>query len=361
MKLNLIFVGNKFIYNKSLKEYILRQVEEKFNFIDIITHFKESDNSLFLYLEQVLNQPVNILIISSKQNFSTIGKLICTAIGDNQIVKDGMLIPQKSKLFIDGSYLIEYINSLINVIKIDEMQNMPNILIETTKSAKFHLFEEDKDSASLLLQPIAQTYDVVIDIIKIIDGWLIVNIQSNKYGNIAKFLKSSQKLFAKQIISTTNMVDYIIRILSNNQKKITFAESCTGGLMSYFFTKENGTSQILDGSLITYSNDLKENWLSVDKQTIAENGAVSDVVVKQMSEGALDVSHADYAISISGIAGKSGGTKEKPIGTVYISVRTRVNHKEFRLNLNGDRNYVQYQSVLYGIKELLLIDKELFF
>ena len=75
----------------------------------------------------------------------------------------------------------------------------------------------------------------------------------------------------------------------------------------------------------------------------------------------MNVSHADYSISISGIAGDSGGTDYKPVGTVYVGVRSKAQHREVRLNLKGDRNYIQHQSVLFAIKMLLLIDKELFF
>jgi len=362
MKLHLIFVGNKFIYNKSLKEYILRKVEQKFNFIDSIIYFKESDNSLFLYLEQELNKQVQILVITSKFNFSTIGKLICTATGDNQVLKNNMLIPQKSEVFEAGSYLINHNQSNINVIKIDEMQEMPKILISNdNKNTKIYLFEEDKDSAMIILQPIAQTYDVEIDIIELINGWLIINVISKKYGNISKFLHSAKKLLPQKIIDTDNLAYYIIEVLSKNNKKISFAESCTGGLLSYYFTSTNGASKILDGSLITYSNHLKENWLAVDGEIIRKHGAVSDVVVEQMSEGSLDVSHADYSLSVSGIAGDGGGSVEKPVGTVYIGVRSIDKHKEIKLQLNGDRNYVQAQSVLYAVKSLLLIDKKMFF
>jgi nicotinamide-nucleotide amidase len=80
-----------------------------------------------------------------------------------------------------------------------------------------------------------------------------------------------------------------------------------------------------------------------------------------MSDGALNVSGADYAISISGIAGDSGGTPQKPVGTVYIGVRSKTEHRQEHLSLHGDRNYIQHQSVLFAIKMLLLIDKEIFF
>jgi len=362
MKLQLLFIGNKFIYNKPLQEYIIRKVEQKTDFVKSITYFKENDNSIFLYLEQELNSSDKLVIVTTKQNFSTVGKLISTVTSDNQVLKENMLIPSNSCVFEDGSYLLEYKDSLTNVIHIDEMQTLPEILINNISScAVVHLFDEDKESAIALFTPIAQTYDVKINIITIVDGWLRIDIDSKKYGNLSKFISFAKQLVPNKLISATNVVKYIIETLSKNNKKITFAESCTGGLLSYYFTKENGASKVLDGSLITYSNDLKENWLAVEHDVIKNDGAVSSKVVQEMTDGALNVSNADYAISISGIAGDSGGTELKPVGTVYLGVRSKNTHKEILLNLKGDRNYIQHQSALYAIKMLLLIDKEVFF
>ncbi|MFA7500897.1 MAG: CinA family protein [Sulfurimonas sp.] len=362
MKLHLLLIGNKFIYNLSLREYIIRKIEQKTDFIDSITFFKESDNSLFLYLEKELHSANRYIIVTSKQHFSTIGKLICTVTSDNQILKDDMLIPSNSAVFEDGSYLLEYKNSLTNVLHVDEMQRVPEILLDFEESsATMHLFEEDRESALAILAPIAQMYDLKIDAINLIDGWLKVNIRSKKYGNISKFISSAKQLLPNKIIAATNVIAYIIEKLSAKSKKIAFAESCSGGLLSYYFTKNNGSSKIFDGSLVTYSNTIKENWLGVSSKTLQEYGAVSNEVVLEMSEGVLNVSNADYAISISGIAGDGGGTALKPVGTVYISARSKTKHIENRLNLSGDRNYIQHQSVLFAIKMLLLMDKEMFF
>ena len=244
----------------------------------------------------------------------------------------------------------------------DEMQEMPELLLNSQDSnAIIHIFEETKDNAYALLNPIAQTYDVHIDIVEIISGWMRVDIGSKKYGNISKFINSAKNLLPSKLITASNISAYIIETLSNNQKKITFAESCSGGLLSYYFTSQNGASKILDGSLVTYSNSLKENWLAVEHGMLEENGAVSYEVVREMSDGALNVSSADYAISISGIAGDTGGSDEKPVGTVYVGVRSKTEHKEEHLKLQGDRNYVQHQSVLFAIKMLLLMDKDIFF
>jgi len=362
MKLHLLFIGNKFIYNKSLQEYVIRKIEQKSDFIDSITYFKESDNSLFLYLEKELNSADKIIVVTSKHHFSTIGKLICTVTSDNQILKDNMLIPSKVSVFGEGSYLLEYNNSITNVLHIDEMQKFPEVLLHFEDSkATLHLFEEEKESAIALLSPIAQTYDVKIDVVSLIEGWLRIDVRSQKYGNISKFINSSKQLLPNKLIAASNIVEYIIDVLSRNQKTLSFAESCSGGLLSYFFTKNNGASKILNGSLITYANEIKENWLGVKNDTLVEHGAVSHAVVKEMNDGVISVSNADYSLAISGIAGDSGGTIEKPVGTVYVGVKSEKRHMEVRLQLHGDRNYVQDQSVLFAVKLLLLLDKEMFF
>lgn len=362
MKLHLLFIGNKFIYNKPLQAYIVRKVEEKCNFISSISYYKDGDNSLLLSLEEELQTDNKIIIITSKNNFSTIGKLIATITGDNQVLKEKILLPSKVELYEKDTYLLEYRNSTINVLSMQEMKMMPEILLKTqTNKASVNLFNEDKDTALALLNPIAQTNDVSIEVIEIIDDWLLINVQSNKYGNISNFIKSAKQLFSKKLIESANVIEHLIKRLSQNEKKVSFAESCTGGLLSYYFTSVNGASQVLDGSLITYSNDLKDNWLAVENNVLQEYGAVSSEVVRQMSDGAMNVSHADYTLAISGIAGDSGGSIEKPIGTVYIGVRSQTEHEEVHLTLNGDRNYIQHQSALHAIKMLLLIDKKIFF
>jgi len=362
MKHHLIFIGNKFIYNKVLQSYIIRQIEKKVDFIDSVVYFKESDNSLFLYLEEELNSANQVMIITTKQHFSTVGKLICTSTSDNQVLKDGMLIPQKSTLFEERSYLLEYNGTVVNVMQMDEEQKMPSVLISSNHAtAIVHVFEEEQETTLAILTPIAQTYDVNINITQEISGWLRLDISSNKFGNISKFTESAKQLLAKNLIVADSIIVHIIEKLKLHDKKVSFAESCTGGLLSYYFTKNNGASDIFDGSLVTYSNELKENWIAVSHDVLNDYGAVSQEVVAEMSDGVLNVSSADYALSISGIAGDGGGTELKPVGTVYIGVRSKTKHKEEHLLFQGDRNYVQDQSALYAIKMLLLIDKEIFF
>lgn len=362
MKLHVMFIGNKFIYNEPLQEYVLRQITKTCDRAESISFYKDGDNSLFLEIEKELNSEDQLIIISTKQNFSTIGKLISTATSDIQVLKEGTLMPQKALVYEEGSYLIEHGKTLVNVIQVDETINMPSILIKNeTTNATIHVFDEEKDTLINILTPIAQTYEVTFDITTLIEGWQQIDICSKRYGDISNFVNASKKLLPNHLIPSANVLEYIIETLSSKDKKITFAESCTGGLLSYYLTKHNGASKILEGSLITYSNDLKDNWLAVSGETLENFGAVSAEVVREMSEGALHVSHADFSIAVSGIAGDTGGTELKPVGTVYIGVRSKTAHHEEHLHFQGDRNFVQNQSALYAIKMLLLLDKETFF
>ena len=216
MKVHLLFIGNKFFYNISLQEYIIRKIRQKTDFIDSITYFKESDNSLFLYLEKELNSSDKLIIITTKHNFSTIGKVICTVTSDNQVLKDNMLIPSNSSVFEERSYLLEYKNSIANVLHIDEMQEMPEILLNFEENkAVVHIFDQSRDSLIAMLTPIAQTFDVKIDIITLIDGWNRVDILSKKYGNISKFINSSKQLLPRNLIAASNITQYIIETLSS--------------------------------------------------------------------------------------------------------------------------------------------------
>lgn len=362
MKLHVMFIGNKFIYDTPIQEYVLREIRKKCDQIDVITFCKDGDSSLFLQIEQQVNMDNNLIIVTTKQNFATVGKLVATATGDVQVLQNGILVPQRTSIAQNGSYLLEYKELSINVVLVENEKKIPPILLQNDlTNAVLHVIDENKDVLSSLINPIAQTYEVTFDVTTLVDGWQRVDIFSKRYGDISNFISAVKKLLPKNTIASASVVEYMIEKLASQGKKITFAESCTGGLLSYYLTKHNGASKILDGSLVTYSNDLKDNWLAVNDATLKEHGAVSAEVVREMSEGALNVSHADYAIAVSGIAGDTGGTDEKPVGTVYIGVRSHTHHVEKHLCFQGDRNFVQHQSALYGLKMLLELDKETFF
>jgi len=148
------------------------------------------------------------------------------------------------------------------------------------------------------------------------------------------------------------VTEKIIHTLAVQQQTITFAESCTGGRIAAQFTAISGASAILNGACITYSNEIKHRWLGVSLEVLQQHGAVSEACVSQMLEGAVKMAEADVAIAVSGIAGPTGGTPEKPVGTVYIGILTQEEKKVYHCLFKGDREAIQQQSVRFAIERL---------
>ena len=143
-------------------------------------------------------------------------------------------------------------------------------------------------------------------------------------------------------------------LLRANKQTITSAESCTGGLVASMITKIAGSSDIFNGSIFTYSNKIKNQELKVKNETLDNFGAVSCEVVSEMLDGVISKFDANYAIAISGIAGPTGETKNKPIGTVVIGICDSKYHKNVAIHyFKGTREEVQIQAAKYALKEIL--------
>jgi nicotinamide-nucleotide amidase len=138
----------------------------------------------------------------------------------------------------------------------------------------------------------------------------------------------------------------LVRILTQKKLKISFAESCTGGLLASSITSISGASKIFDLGLITYSNQAKIKFLKINKNIIRRYGAVSHECCLSMVNNLSKISKANINVSITGIAGPNGGTKQKPVGLVYIGVRkgnkTQINKCLFK---NKNRSSIQKAAV----------------
>ena len=156
----------------------------------------------------------------------------------------------------------------------------------------------------------------------------------------------------KKIFNKKDMIE-LQDILRNNKKTITTAESCTGGLVASMITKVSGSSDIFNGSIVSYSNKIKNQELNVNNETLEKFGAVSTEVVNEMLDGVIKKFNADFAIAISGIAGPTGKTKNKPVGTVVIGISDSNNHKIVNVyHFKGSREEVQIQAAKTSLKEI---------
>ena len=152
-----------------------------------------------------------------------------------------------------------------------------------------------------------------------------------------------------------NLTKTLAEILLSRNWTLSLAESCTGGLVSATLTELAGSSEWFERGYITYSNEAKKECLDVPAQLIESHGAVSEPVAKAMAEGARINSGSDVAISITGIAGPSGGTAEKPVGTVCFGWATENQTLSKTIHFDGDRQAVRQQATEFALTELIAL------
>lgn len=137
----------------------------------------------------------------------------------------------------------------------------------------------------------------------------------------------------------------IVQLLLTQNLRVATAESCTGGLIAATLVNCSGVSKCFNEGMITYSNEVKQAYLQVQEETLKQKGAVSEETAREMAEGIRKKAQVDIGLSSTGIAGPEGGTKEKPVGLVYIGIATKEETQVFKLNLRGNRNEIRQRTV----------------
>lgn len=171
-------------------------------------------------------------------------------------------------------------------------------------------------------------------------------MKKNQSTDIQNREASLESTIRDEVVST-------VKLLGDKHFTVGFAESCTGGLLSSFFTELAGVSSVFMGSVVCYDNSIKQKFLKVSAEALKNFGAVSSEVAKQMADGAQKGLGVSVAVAITGIAGPGGGTDVKPVGTVFIAVAGLGNEtKIFEHHFDGDRKQIQLQSCVEAIKHL---------
>ncbi len=324
--MEVIFVGKEFKFQKALQEELFRYVSfDSLKFLDnfdINFHPKE-----------------DTLIVTNQKTYPLVARIISRLINQNLIVKNDFLIPENAK-FSKNSFLIEIEKKSINVILLEK--EIPEILIIAPEYEKINVFKYDKETTLMFLEPLLNAHKLEYTVIENEGGWIEIITEPLEDKIKKEFLNTIPFMIFGDVF------EFIVKNLP--PQKITFAESCTGGLIASTLTKIPGSSACFDGSVVTYANRIKEEWLGVSHTTLEKYGAVSEQTVKEMLLGAIEITKANYAIAVSGIAGPTGATPTKPVGTVFIGVCDRKNLKVEEYHFKGDRNYIQYQAMMNGIR-----------
>jgi len=143
-----------------------------------------------------------------------------------------------------------------------------------------------------------------------------------------------------------SLLQVIAGLLTAEGKTLAVAESCTGGLLAKKITALPGASDWFAAGVVSYSNESKTSLLGVPEALIKQHGAVSGEVAESMARGAQKICNADYALAVTGIAGPTGGSKQKPVGTVYIASATGESVHASRFNFYGDREQIRHRSAV---------------
>ena len=149
------------------------------------------------------------------------------------------------------------------------------------------------------------------------------------------------------------LAEHVGEALRRNGFQLVTAESCTGGWVSACCTAVAGSSDWFSHGIVSYSNEAKQRFLGVQSETLARWGAVSEAVALEMAEGARGAHGGRVAVAITGIAGPSGGTAEKPVGRVYIARTRSGKTRVWEHNFTGSRTGIRHQSVEAALKRLL--------
>lgn len=167
-------------------------------------------------------------------------------------------------------------------------------------------------------------------------GLELLRFKMNKYH------QALNTIFSEDVVSNEDksISKVLGELLADNELTVSSAESCTGGNIAHRITEISGSSAYYMGSIVSYSNNIKSEVLKVSRNIIAQNGAVSRQVVEEMAKGVATLMRTDCSIATSGIAGPDGGTKLKPVGTVWIAVKYKEKLVSECRHFEGSRNEV---------------------
>jgi len=182
--------------------------------------------------------------------------------------------------------------------------------------------------------------------------------ESSALPILAKARKELCDVFPKNLFSVDDdAIEVTVhKLFVEKGLTLSIAESCTGGALAACITALPGASNYFLGSIVSYSNSLKMDLLAVDKKTIREKGAVSEETVVQMVAGLLHKTGSDYGVAVTGVAGPSGGTKEKPVGSVWVAVAKKGEQPyTWKLQAHGNRQNVITRSVNFALGQLWMM------
>ena len=351
----LIIVGKALKHNPHFVAYLKREVTKRIGMIDLTLFIGKNDESISDKIKVTVETYRNV-IIATAEGFELVGKILSTQTSDSLVYKQNMLLPSKVTEIAEDSYALRS----VNVIRIYVSKKIPKILLHSSKECSvFLVCDEEKVKR---FEKLALIFEVESLGVKLIDGLWQYSLVSQTEIGVQRLLKETKEMITDKILIGNDLSSIIAQRLIETNHTITFAESCTGGLIASELTKNSGVSSIFKGSIVSYANEVKSTLVGVKEETLEKFGEVSEQTVNEMLSGVMQKFDSDFSLAVSGVAGPDGGSDEKPVGTVYIGAKNRQNEPIIKkLMLVGDRIYIQQSSVYWALKLLVESDEKLFF
>jgi nicotinamide-nucleotide amidase len=334
--------------------YIDRVLEKRAVFARRRYYYGTHDDSLPQELLEIVSAEWEIYIFCESESYPVLNRIVAT-LSHEAIVSDGERLHPltASRVFANG-YSIDvgacslYITEISYEKTIEFPKESPDMSRRVYIFAKSHTeYEDIARSATLKLGLPLPSKVTPTMYMSTMDEPVSIHELEGYFGK-------------GRYIVTKNIFALLVEYLSSCGKSLTFAESCTGGLIASAFTSVSGASAILNGSFVTYSNGIKHEWLGVREETLMRYGAVSRECVEEMADGAMAKSRADIAIAVSGIAGPTGAVEGKPVGTVYICIKNSGEKRVERVFLPGDRVAIQERTLWRAVELLIESEKGIF-
>lgn len=356
----LLIIGSKLSLNKNYLEYISGHYEDKFGELSERICFDKSNKELPFLLESWINEYDYITIFTSNELYATSAKIIATLSKDNLVFQNDILVPSKTLNSSENGFLVQISRCKINLLKVSIDERLPEMLVQPkTNFAFFCLRDIDEDSALILLETLAKSYKIEILSTSLLNNLVMIKAVSTHFSTLESFIQAVDNLFGQKLILGKNPLEFIALRLIQRELKISFAESCTAGLCAAELAKIKGISAIFEGSVVTYSNRLKHEWLGISDLVLQNE--YSEKCVYFMLKGAFKTSACDFAIAISGVAGEEDDKGVKA-GTIFIGAMYRDgSFLQETLHIKGERNFVRHQAVLASFMLMLKLKPQVFF
>lgn len=361
MKHLIIVIGNELIINENYMRYIYEEYKKQFLELHEIKFINKPDKELPFLLQNFAQEYSYISIFCINEHYATIAKILATLSDDTLILENDTLVPSKSNN-VKNSFLITIDDCSINLLNANIASKLPQILNKPELNyAHFCLLDIDEMSANLLLDTLTKSFEIQTNSSALLENLICIRASASQYGKLEGFLKGVFKLFNTKVFLGNDPIKFITKKLLEKNLKISFAESCTAGLCASKLAQFDGISSIFEGSLITYSNRLKNSWLGVSNDTLESISEYSDRCVYFMLKGVFKTANPDFALAISGVAGENNDKSTKA-GTIYIGAMYKDGtFLQECIHIQGNRNYTREQACLAAFCLMLKLKPEIFF